>query len=89
MCYLGYFVIFYVARRNILATHKRSREPITATIKDDILKPVTPTPKSIPPKYPPTTAPKIPNTIEPKIPPDEGLGSIKFAIDPAINPNIM
>lgn len=50
------------------------------------LNPVTLSPNNRFAKKPPTTAPKIPKTIDPNKPPDEGRGSIKLAIVPAINP---
>ena len=63
-------------------------EPTIATTNEGKLNPVTPTPKNICPRYPPTTAPIIPMTIEPIIPP-LALGTIKLATEPAINPKII
>ena len=72
----------------MLLIKSTNREPATATTNDMTLNPVTPTPKNLCPKYPPTIAPKIPKIIEPTIPPKE-LGEIKFAIVPANKPKII
>lgn len=71
-----------------LLTKSTIRDPATATIKEVRLNPVTPTLKNVSPRKPPITAPTIPRTIEPIIPP-HGLGAIKLAILPAINPKII
>lgn len=58
-----------------------------ATINELRLNPVTPTPKNIFAKNPPTTAPTIPSIIDPNSPPLDGAGSIILAMLPAISPN--
>jgi hypothetical protein len=62
-----------------------SSEPAIATTKEVRLNPVTPTPKNICPKNPPTTAPMTPKMIDPIMPPFE-LGTMKLAMLPAISP---
>ncbi len=62
------FLCYEVLLSALPAISTRS-DPSTATTSELTLNPLTPTPKTIFAKNPPTKAPTIPKTIAPRIPP--------------------
>ena len=74
---------------NIRPKYNKKIAPITAITNDKILNPDTPIPKIMFAKNPPITAPNTPKTIVPINPPRVLPGSIIFAINPAIRPNMI
>lgn len=71
----------------VLPIKSSNSEPATATIRENRLKPVIPSPNISAAKNPLTRAPAMPRNMAPKIPPLSERGSIRFAIMPAIRPN--